>query len=278
MYYIFDEETGKWEPSRTEKVREVALDSEKTELQLLMIVPAAERLSVDFRATYMKVERIAGEFVGRQVYYESVFDMRNHEVVENPLERSQFVTLEAAECFVPVEVLAILKNVLELLSSGVYGMRLGFAPSSLSDIENYVRNPLRRIAGDENKIQNTKINYLDPTPLDWRETVREYEFVLPRNTDEIYFFSDWLSMFRKEEGRDYLVEVLRNDIVLMFVKKGGSVVAGLELHGTKIVQVAGPYKNWFYGGKDKYNDLCVNVKRWAGRHGLKVADDDFGRK
>lgn len=278
MYYIFDEKTGKWTPSRTEKMRDVECDSEKLVLQLVTIEPNAEKLTVDFRATYAKVEKIVDEMKMRQIYYESVFDMRNHAVIENPLERSQFSLLESSECQIPLEVLEILKNVLELLSSGVYGMRLGFAPKTLSDIENYVRNPLRRIAGDENKIENTKINYLDTSSLGWRDSGMDYEFILPKNTDEVYFYSDWLSMFRKEDGKDYIAEVLANDIVLMFVKKGNEIVAGIELHGPKIVQVAGKYKNWFYGSKDKYNDFCVNVKRWAVKHSLKIADEEFSRR
>ena len=194
MYYIFDEKTGKWTPSRTEKLRDVECDSEKLVLQLVTIEPNAEKLTVDFRATYAKVEKIVDEMKMRQIYYESVFDMKKHAVIENPLERSQFSLLESSECQIPLEVLEILKNVLELLS----------------DIENYVRNPLRRIAGDENKIENTKINYLDTSSLGWRDSGMDYEFILPKNTDEVYFYSDWLSMFRKEDGKDYIAEVLKN--------------------------------------------------------------------
>ncbi|WP_191016103.1 hypothetical protein [Treponema zioleckii] len=277
MYYIFDDKTKMWAPSRIAAPRNIECDTEKVELQMLCIEPDAEKLSVAFTATYGKVEKIVDELKLRQIYYEAIFDMKNHVVAYNPYEKSKFSLLESPECDIPQNVLEILKNVLELFSSGVYGMRLGFAPKTLSDIENYVRNPLRSVGENEHKIENTKINYMDDRVYTLPDSAIDYEFILPKNTDEVYFYSEWFSMFKKE-GRDYISEILKNDIVLMFVKKGNDIVAGMELNGSKIVQVSGNYKNWFYGSKDKYNDFCVNFRRWAGRHGLKIVDEEFERK
>ncbi len=275
MFYVFDIKSQKWQPVRENPAVPCTNISETEKLTLLsaMIEPHADTLTVDFGAKFAKPEKTGDTLIFREVFYDCIYHMKEHKVEKNPYNRNPFMVVDSFDVVLPDEILAVLRDVLILFSKPVFGLPVQFSPDNFSDIESYVKDPHWKKSSLRKIRPNQKINYIDAGVRLLPDTVLDFEYILPENTDEIYRLSEDLSIFKGQEERDFIDEVLQNNCVLMFVRKAGEIIAGLELKGAKIISVKGKILFLRTANKDLFQDFIAKLKHWTSKHGLKIADE-----